>query len=1033
MAVWWQGARALGNKAARYKYYLLAGALLTFFVVNYGGVADFEAVKVGGAQLDVPGRFRPPPHGPVPPGSGSRSGSGSGLERPGSMEKVSVGSEESYRYPIKEEMKPGMPQRPEAKIPRPPGPPGKPPGKPGHGSVPSPVQAGSHGAPVGFDNEDKVGALDSKPENAPPRMDANKVPPKMGSDKPPPGSGQVDKAGPGRMPQLNGDGVASGPPPHIRPPGMAGGVGAGAGTEGGMGTAAEAEADGWSAQELETLTSGGGQARTEKPYAVDALLPPPTLPRKDKFPVKQVIRLPRGGTKKLPRVQAATFAKRSAEDEAERQQRLARVKDAMKISWEQYRLYAWGADELNPKTDRGSSPFLGWAATIVDALDTLKIMGMEEEFEEAIHHVSTIDFTRTFRPDIPLFETVIRYLGGLLAAHDLCDSDGRQDWAKKILLDQAAVLGENLMGAFDTPNRMPLTFFDWTDAATARKYRAGRDAVFAEVTSMSVEFTRLAQLTGDDKYYDAIARITNALHEFGTRSEIPWLFPQAVDISGCQVTPASEYESESHGGAAGLPRPPPKPASAPSVAGEQRPEQVPSVEDSTAIPERLPGAEAFEDVRWLDKAPGDEVPTDRPAGPDDEWAFEEGRWYDKTTPEMEPLEKKAKRAIIPGSKSGDSSEPHRVLVGNPGRRGSIYNRAYCTPQKEFEVGAKTMNPKYTLGGQTDSAYEYYMKMHMLLQGAEPKYVELYEGMVESTLKHLVYKPRVENNDNILFSGQKIRNSDGSFRFEGEMSHLTCFVGGMFAMGGRLLNRPQDVELGAKLTDGCVWAYNRTRTGIMPENFIVDVCPDLTSECVFEPNIAAWPVAASAETSPGVTASLGPSAAPRRGSASGSRAGGIPPSGPRVGRAISNAPPAITLVADDDGGVRWPGRGTYDQPLSFHRMDPKYLLRPEALESVFYMWRITGDPTWQDKGWRMFDSILNATAIRDESGEVYGYTAINDVTDDRGLWSVHKDSAESFWMAETLKYAYLLFANTDVISLDDYVLNTEAHPFVRPRP
>lgn len=40
------------------------------------------------------------------------------------------------------------------------------------------------------------------------------------------------------------------------------------------------------------------------------------------------------------------------------------------------------------------------------------------------------------------------------------------------------------------------------------------------------------------------------------------------------------------------------------------------------------------------------------------------------------------------------------------------------------------------------------------------------------------------------------------------------------------------------------------------------------------------------------------------------------------------------------------------------------------------------------------------------------------------------TAQSFWLAETLKYFYLAFSPPDLISLDDYVLNTEAHPFLR---
>lgn len=41
--------------------------------------------------------------------------------------------------------------------------------------------------------------------------------------------------------------------------------------------------------------------------------------------------------------------------------------------------------------------------------------------------------------------------------------------------------------------------------------------------------------------------------------------------------------------------------------------------------------------------------------------------------------------------------------------------------------------------------------------------------------------------------------------------------------------------------------------------------------------------------------------------------------------------------------------------------------------------------------------------------------------------------QSFWIAETLKYFYLIFSEPDLISLDDYVFNTEAHPFRLPKP
>jgi mannosyl-oligosaccharide alpha-1,2-mannosidase len=44
-----------------------------------------------------------------------------------------------------------------------------------------------------------------------------------------------------------------------------------------------------------------------------------------------------------------------------------------------------------------------------------------------------------------------------------------------------------------------------------------------------------------------------------------------------------------------------------------------------------------------------------------------------------------------------------------------------------------------------------------------------------------------------------------------------------------------------------------------------------------------------------------------------------------------------------------------------------------------------------------------------------------------------DSMESFWTAENLKYFYLIFSDPSLISLDNYVFKTEAHPFKRLRP
>lgn len=72
---------------------------------------------------------------------------------------------------------------------------------------------------------------------------------------------------------------------------------------------------------------------------------------------------------------------------------------------------------------------------------------------------------------------------------------------------------------------------------------------------------------------------------------------------------------------------------------------------------------------------------------------------------------------------------------------------------------------------------------------------------------------------------------------------------------------------------------------------------------------------------------------------------------------------------------------------------------------------------------MWQNVINHVRIG------WAHSAINGVSNPEGVTIA--DKMESFWTAETLKYFYLLYSEPDVVSLDDWVLNTEAHPFRRP--
>ena len=174
----------------------------------------------------------------------------------------------------------------------------------------------------------------------------------------------------------------------------------------------------------------------------------------ERYPVKTTIELPKGTPKIIPRIQYQ-FPAETITGQREREKRLETIKNAFLHTWDGYKQFAWKHDELRPVSGGFKDTFCGWGATLVDTLDTLWIMGMKNEFDIAVQATKDIDFTTSARDQIPLFETTIRYMGGLLGAYDI--SGGKY----RVLLDKAVELAEILMGAFDTPNRMPVTYYNW--------------------------------------------------------------------------------------------------------------------------------------------------------------------------------------------------------------------------------------------------------------------------------------------------------------------------------------------------------------------------------------------------------------------------------------------------------------------------------------------------------------------------------------------------------------------------------------------
>src|SRR5215470_13711533 len=134
------------------------------------------------------------------------------------------------------------------------------------------------------------------------------------------------------------------------------------------------------------------------------------------------------------------------------------VRSEFLYSWNAYKQYAWGHDELKPL----SKSYRDWhdhtlLMTPVDALDTMILMGLRDEADKTREFIAK---NLSFNQDIYVknFEITIRLLGGLLSAYELTND--------KRLLALAQDLGDRLLPAFDSPTGMPFMYVNLKTGAT---------------------------------------------------------------------------------------------------------------------------------------------------------------------------------------------------------------------------------------------------------------------------------------------------------------------------------------------------------------------------------------------------------------------------------------------------------------------------------------------------------------------------------------------------------------------------------------
>ncbi|KAH9616594.1 hypothetical protein KSS87_011875 [Heliosperma pusillum] len=266
-----------------------------------------------------------------------------------------------------------------------------------------------------------------------------------------------------------------------------------------------------------------------------------------------------------------------------------------------------------------------------------------------------------------------------------------------------------------------------------------------------------------------------------------------------------------------------------------------------------------------------------------------------------------------------------------------------------------------LGSRGDSYYEYLLKVWLQQGGNRSSNFTYLHSMYEEAMKgvrHLLVRKSIPNG--LVFVGELPYGASGSF--SPKMDHLVCFLPGTLALGA---------------TKGL------TKSKAMKENLLsVD---DLENLGLAE-ELAKTCFEMYSVTSTGL------------------------------------APEIAYFHVEDffeeghDGGNK---SSQYVNDIIIRPADRHNLLRPETVESLFVLYRITEDPKYREWGWQIFEAFEKYTKV--DSG---GYTSLNDVT---AVPPHRRDKMETFFLGETLKYIYLLFGDSNIMPLDKFIFNTEAHP------
>ncbi|XP_015925530.1 mannosyl-oligosaccharide 1,2-alpha-mannosidase IA [Parasteatoda tepidariorum] len=185
-----------------------------------------------------------------------------------------------------------------------------------------------------------------------------------------------------------------------------------------------------------------------------------------------------------------------------------KIKEMMKHAWDNYAQYAWGQNELRPMSKRGHAAGIfgktSMGATIVDGLNTLYLMELLDEYQKGRDWVAANLNLGQESAEISVFETNIRFVGGLLSCYAMTGD--------VMFKEKAEHIAQKLLPAFNTPTGIPYALVNIKSGASKNyAWASSSSSILAEFGTMHLEFTYLSDITGNPVYKEKVNHIREVL------------------------------------------------------------------------------------------------------------------------------------------------------------------------------------------------------------------------------------------------------------------------------------------------------------------------------------------------------------------------------------------------------------------------------------------------------------------------------------------------------------------------------------------